>query len=219
MSTDEGRHDVDIILTSVTGSGLRPGTTRGITPPETPSRQTLMGAADWGFEVHVRRVIGSIAACALAVTLSGCVPRPPGFTATQSAAPASWPAASVAAEHSLYVWLNSFRAAHGRRALAVHPVLVNKARFWSAAMAIGGCRGPLICHSSLTAGITVHWSMLGENVGAASPRSNVAGVENAFVHSPPHAANMLNAKFNYVGIGVAFAGNNVFVTEEFMASP
>jgi len=61
--------------------------------------------------------------------------------------------------------------------------------------------------------------MLGENVGAASPRSNVAGVENAFVHSPPHAANMLNAKFNYVGIGVAFAGNNVFVTEEFMASP
>jgi uncharacterized protein YkwD len=50
-----------------------------------------------------------------------------------------------------------------------------------------------------------------------SPTSNVSGMESAFEHSPPHAENMLNGQINYVGVGVAYAGNDMYVTEEFMA--
>ena len=118
--------------------------------------------------------------------------------------------------------VNQFRAAHGLRALQVEWNLQNKARLWSAWMAAGHCgrdaRGvPLICHSSLPSGITVHWSQLEENVGYASPRTAVGAIMTGFEHSPEHAANMLNTRIADIGVGVAYSGNFVYVTEEFMA--
>jgi hypothetical protein len=47
---------------------------------------------------------------------------------------------------------------------------------------------------------------------------HAAGMESAFEHSPPHAANMLNAKIQFVGVGFAYVGSYMFVAEEFMAS-
>jgi uncharacterized protein YkwD len=128
-------------------------------------------------------------------------------------------APSNGAESALVAGINSFRGSHGLPPLAVHPTLVNKARVWSGYMANGGCGGggANICHSSLSDGIDVSWSLLGENVGIVSPTSNVSGMESAFEHSPPHAENMLNSQINFVGVGVAYVGNNMFVTEEFMA--
>jgi hypothetical protein len=115
------------------------------------------------------------------------------------------------------------RRANGRRALAVHPGLVNKARYWARWMAAGNCGRnavgvAMICHSVLTGGIHVQWSMLAENVGAASPSTNVIGVANGFRNSPPHLENILNASTDYVGIGVAYSGNTIYVAEEFMAA-
>jgi uncharacterized protein YkwD len=129
---------------------------------------------------------------------------------------------SNSAESALVAGINNFRCSHGLRPLAVHPTLVNKARVWSGYMANGGCgRGgggvANICHSHLSDGINVTWSLLGENVGMVSPQSNVSGMESAFEHSPPHAENMLNGQINYVGVGVAYVGNDMYVTEEFMA--
>jgi len=129
---------------------------------------------------------------------------------------------SNGAESALVAGINNFRGAHGLPPLAVHPTLVDKARVWSGYMANGGCgvggSGVAnICHSHLSDGINVNWSFLGENVGMVSSTSNVSGMESAFEHSPPHAENMLNAQINYVGVGVAYAGSDMYVTEEFMA--
>jgi uncharacterized protein YkwD len=64
----------------------------------------------------------------------------------------------------------------------------------------------------------VKWARLGENVGMVSPKTNVSGMESGFEKSPPHAENMLNGQIRYVGIGVAYVNNYMYVAEEFMAT-
>ena len=118
--------------------------------------------------------------------------------------------------------VNQFRAAHGLAALHAQANLEAKARAWAAWMAQGHCgrsaQGvPTICHSNLASGITVHWSRLEENVGMASPASAVGAITSGFEHSPEHAANMLNSRITDIGVGVAYAGNFIYVAEEFMA--
>ena len=76
---------------------------------------------------------------------------------------------------------------------------------------------PKICHSNLKSGITVRWSLLAENVGAASPKTNLSGIMRGFEHSPSHEENILNTRITAIGAGVAYTGNNVYVAEEFMA--
>jgi uncharacterized protein YkwD len=127
------------------------------------------------------------------------------------------------AEASMATGINNFRRAHGLPDLAVSSMLVNKARSWAAWMADGGCGRDAsgaanICHSNLSDGITVAWSRLEENVGMVSPSSNTSGMESAFEHSPEHAENMLNSQVQYLGVGVAYTGNDMYVAEEYMAS-
>lgn len=107
-------------------------------------------------------------------------------------------------------------------ALSEHPNLEDKAHLWAAWMAAGGCGHdangtPKICHSPLTSDITVSWTLLEENVGAASPKTDISGLMTGFEHSPAHAANMLNTQITSIGAGAAYSGNVVFVAEEFMA--
>jgi uncharacterized protein YkwD len=118
--------------------------------------------------------------------------------------------------------VNWFRGEHGLRPLAVSVNLEDKARLWSAWMAGGGCGrnangNPSICHSDLPSGIAAGWSRLEENVASASPRTNIAGIISGLAQSKPHADNMLNAQITTIGVGVAYAGNAVYVAEEFMA--
>ena len=152
------------------------------------------------------------------------IPPPPPPPPPSPLAPS---AASVApqsgAEGAIVAGINNFRASHGLPPLAVHSNLVSKARQWAAHMAGGGCgRGgggtPNICHSVLSNGIAVRWTRLAENVGMVSPMTNVSGMESGFEQSPPHAANMLNNQMQYVGVGAAYVGNNLYVAEEFMAT-
>jgi uncharacterized protein YkwD len=140
-------------------------------------------------------------------------------------APAAAPAAvtSSGAEGELVADINSFRASHGLSALTMHADLVRKAEGWARFMANGGCglggNGlPNICHSTLTDGITVQWTGLAENVGMVSPSTNVSGMHNAYVNSPAHAANMLNGKMTYVGVGIAIVGNYMYSAEVFMST-
>jgi uncharacterized protein YkwD len=158
------------------------------------------------------------------------VTRPPATFPPQTAPPPPPPPPPVAvatvvpsgAEGALVGGINSFRASHGLPPLAVHSNLVSKARAWAAHMAGGGCglgaNGvPNICHSSLSDGITVHWTRLAENVGMVSPKTNVSGMESAYEGSPAHAENMLNNQVQYVGVGVAYVGDYMYTAEEFMA--
>jgi uncharacterized protein YkwD len=148
----------------------------------------------------------------LSLSLSGC--------AAIARARSSYRMSS--AEQSMFRRINTYRRAHGLPSLGTSVVANKKARFWAALMANGGCGRdasgvPRICHSNLAAGITVAWSRLGENVGMVSPRNNVAGMEGAFENSPPHAENM-RSNVRYLGVGVAYWNNFMYVAEVFLAT-
>ena len=162
-------------------------------------------------------LIRCCAAFAVTAVLSGCTVVHAQLISTHS--PGAPPASS--AERAVVDSLNRFRGEWGLPALKVQGDLANKARSWAEWMAAGNCGrnasgSPGICHSSLTNGIHVQWSVLAENVGAASPPTNLGGVMTGFEHSSEHAANILNRNVTSVGAGVAYADNMVFVVEEFM---
>ena len=118
-------------------------------------------------------------------------------------------AADPAAESDFIARINSLRASRGLGALQQHSVLTAKAQAWAAHMAATGC----LCHSNLSDGVTVGWRKLGENVGRGP---GVLSLHDAFVNSPAHQANMLDGAFGYVGVGVAYGGGQMWVSEVFM---
>jgi uncharacterized protein YkwD len=173
--------------------------------------------------VH-HRFFAAVAVLALAFALSGCA-RIRARAAARTAPPrppVQMPAVDSTAERQIIAAINSARAKAHVKAIPVHPALTNKARYWAKYMAGGGCGTangvPKICHSDLTGGIHVAWAMLAENVGAASPRNNVIGVIQGFANSPPHAHNIVNGDVDFVGVGVAYSHNTVYVAQEFMAT-
>ena len=123
--------------------------------------------------------------------------------------PATAQADTVSDEATFVAKINALRASKGLRALQVDPVLVNKARLWSAGMADAG----KIWHSTLSDGVTEDWKKLGENVGMGG---SVDGLHDAFVASPHHYENLVDPAFEYVGIGVVKSGSTIFVSEVFM---
>jgi uncharacterized protein YkwD len=159
-----------------------------------------------------RAVVAVAVVAVVAFTLSACTPTRAQLTSSSSSASAP----PNATERQIIDAVNRFRGAHGLPGLAVNLNLEDKAHLWAAWMAGGNCGGG-ICHSNLSSGITVRWSLLEENVGMASPASNIAGVISGFERSPEHAANMLNSRITSIGVGVAYSGNTVYAAEEFMA--
>ena len=105
--------------------------------------------------------------------------------------------------------INALRASQGAGQLQMHSMLTAKAEAWAAHMAATGC----LCHSNLTDGISGSWSKLGENVGRGP---NVASLQAAFTASPEHFANMIDKRFEWVGIGVAYGAGQMWVAEVFM---
>ena len=170
----------------------------------------------------IRRLATGIAVLIAVAALSSCTVVRARIAST-SRPTTNLPSQNPAAEKTLLASINALRAAHHVHALSLQTNLVNKARYWALWMSIGNCGRarngtPNICHSVLSGGISVHWTMLEENVGAASPRTNVSAIANAFAHSAPHLANIVNSRIRYVGVGVAYAGNTVYAAEEFMAT-
>lgn len=167
-----------------------------------------------------RRLFVSLLAVVAVGAIAGCAQvLPPQSNATTSVVPSQ----DEGAEQALVNQINAFRAAHGMPALAVHPVLVNKARFVATAMTLGSCGHDAsgvanICHGPLESGITVPWTYLAENVGMTAP-ADVTRMGQGFEQSPDHAANMLSAQATYVGVGVAYVNGAMYVAEEFMATP
>ncbi|HZQ79209.1 MAG TPA: CAP domain-containing protein [Acidimicrobiia bacterium] len=116
---------------------------------------------------------------------------------------------TVSDEASFVSKINDLRGGLGLPALQVNANLVAKARGWAAGMAAAG----KIWHSTLSDGITADWEKLGENVGMGG---SVDGLHAAFVASPHHYENLVDADFGYVGIGIAMNGDTMYVAEEFM---
>jgi uncharacterized protein YkwD len=105
--------------------------------------------------------------------------------------------------------VNAFRAEHGVPQLGWDDPLYDKARAWSQHMADQGG----LSHSNLKDGAPGGWHILGENVAY---NSSLTGAVQALEASPAHRANLLNSQFTRVAIGIIFAKNVYWVTEEFV---
>lgn len=109
--------------------------------------------------------------------------------------------------------LNEFRAARGLRILAVRSDLGGVARNWARQMQ---SRNTLAHNSDLPAQAPSDWDRLGENVGVGN---NVQQLHDAFVASAIHVRQMVDERFDAVGVGVVPAGNGeLFVTVNFMTT-
>ncbi len=108
--------------------------------------------------------------------------------------------------------INNDRAAYGRAALVDYTPADTKAQAWANQLAKDG----YLHHSNLASGYQAGtWCKLGENVGMGP---SISAVDNGFMHSAPHKANILDPAFDHHGTGVAKnqATGYVFVVQEFV---
>lgn len=136
------------------------------------------------------RRIAQVAALlvAAALLLSGCLSN--GQTAVQNE-------------------MNADRQSNGLRALPTHDQLNKKAQAWAEKLARDG----KLSHSNLSSGVPSCWRSIGENVGYGS---TAAQVQDAYMNSRGHRANILNSKWKWVGVGYAQKGNRVYTVQVFM---
>jgi uncharacterized protein YkwD len=143
------------------------------------------------------------------------VPPAPPVTSPPPAPVVPPPAASVdpnQAAAEFFDDTNAARADAGVAPLAWRADVADMAVAHSADMAQQGS----IWHGSfVTTGtlVALNASSVGENVGMGG---GVAQVHEAFLNSPHHRDNILDAVFNQVGIGVIVSGATVYVTEDFL---
>ncbi|HEY8202882.1 MAG TPA: CAP domain-containing protein [Actinomycetota bacterium] len=105
---------------------------------------------------------------------------------------------------------NAERAAAGLPALSVNSQLVDVARRHSQEMAAS----QTIFHNPGLAGeVTGRWLLLGENVGTGPSCDDV---HEALMKSPLHRKNILEPKFNAVGMGTVVDGGAIYLTQVFM---
>lgn len=105
--------------------------------------------------------------------------------------------------------LNTDRNHYGMRSLSPNSQSVSKAQAWADHLAAVG----YLQHSYLPSSYSVRWCALGENVGYGPYTSTV---EQAFMNSATHRANILSGTWNHAGTGVARRGNTVYVVQEFI---
>jgi hypothetical protein len=120
--------------------------------------------------------------------------------------PIAWASGSVAD------MVDSARAEEGLGALAYNEGLAGIAEAHSASMRD---TGTIFHNSSLGSEVSssgMRWRLLGENVGMGF---DVEHVEQAFMESAEHHQNIMDARFNAIGVGVAQDSGHVYVTQVF----
>lgn len=128
------------------------------------------------------------------------------------AAPAS---AGPADDEARFVALvNQARAGSGLAPLTLHGELVGLGRHWAAAQAQAGA----ISHNpALGSSVQAPWTLLGENVGRGG---SVESIFDALMASPSHRANILQARFTHIGVGVVHAADGtIYTSHQFMELP
>lgn len=146
---------------------------------------------------------------ALATVLSGFLL----FAGLLLASPAD--AGTGADEQSFVQMINQTRAGAGLPPLTVHPELTRQARSWASSMA----NTDQLAHApDISRGISAPWTVLGENVGVHGVR-DIGQLHAAFVASPGHYANIVDARYTYVGVGVVVtAEGKLWTTHRFMTT-
>jgi uncharacterized protein YkwD len=121
---------------------------------------------------------------------------------------------------------NADRRANRLRPMATSATLAKLARSHSVAMARksarrygGACDGRALWHNNISSA-TDHWVWLGQNVGCGTMGSDGIGasvrrLQNAFLQSRPHRANIMYRKANLFGVGTFIKGRTIWVTVNF----
>jgi hypothetical protein len=119
--------------------------------------------------------------------------------------------ASASSEESRFTsLLNHERTSRGGHALVTKSDLVAVARRHSQRMAD---RGYIYHNDNLPNEVDGDWQMLGENVGRGG---SVDSIHQAFMDSSPHRHNILDSRFNQIGVGTVIANDGrIYVTEVF----
>jgi len=166
------------------------------------------------FEAKRKRRIGfAVALAGLIVLLAAC--RPP--TATTTAASASCPAAPpTPVIQQLFNRVNSDRAANGLGPLGWNPQLDCLAQEHSDWMATTGS----FTHRDLSATIRqpdyANYSSLGENILVGPNTMTADQMEDAWMNSPGHRANILSPNFDSIGIALGQSSDGrVWATQNF----
>lgn len=120
-------------------------------------------------------------------------------------------ASAASAEDQLFDLINAERAAEGLPALKEHSDLTAGAEYQAEAVAAAG----ELFHNPDLGDVTDGWELIGENVGYGG---SVSIVHDALMASPGHRANILNANYTHVGVGVVVEDGTVWVAEVFMDS-
>ena len=120
------------------------------------------------------------------------------LTAFTALAPSMAQATTLTPRARMYRATNSSRLTNGVHKAYIHYTMSKLARRHSIAMANKG----QIFHTSNPSSFYlkgVRWSTWGENVGVTP--GTIGGIENAFMKSPDHRANILNRNFDRVAVG------------------
>jgi len=121
------------------------------------------------------------------------------------------------AEHQFLAMANQARADAGLPPLQADEGLTQAARAHAAAMVAQDqlshqLPGEPSLTERLAATSPLHFDHAGENVAYAG---SVVQAQNGLIHSPPHRENLLNPAYNVVGMGVAWNGFVLYVTQDF----
>ena len=103
---------------------------------------------------------------------------------------------------------NAARQSAGLAPYAVASDLASIARNWSAHMAAAGA----ISHNPNLTTQVQNWRAVGENVGVGPDEPSI---QQAFMNSAPHRANILDHDYTQFGVGVVVSGGRVWVTVDF----
>lgn len=122
------------------------------------------------------------------------------------AAPAT--AESHPAEAEFLARTNALRLSKGVAPLVLDSQLADVARYWSRRMATNGA----LSHNPDLETQVSNWRRLGENVGSGP---TVATVQAEFEANPHHYANLVDPRFDFVGVGVVQQGSTLYVTVDF----
>jgi Cysteine-rich secretory protein family len=123
------------------------------------------------------------------------------------AAPAASALTSV--ENCFYSATNHERSSRGIPKLSLASDLVSIARKHSAKMAADGT---IYHNNNLGNEISGNWWAAGENVGMGP---SCQAIQDAFMSSPGHKANILDRDYNQVGVGVSIKDGTIYVTVDF----
>ena len=130
-------------------------------------------------------------------------------------ASAQGPARDFGSEAGFLSSLNSQRAAGGLGPLALNGSMTAAADGWALSMATGS----FLAHADdIISGTPSGWTKVGENVGRGQ---SVTSLTSAFMNSPGHRANIMDASYTHIGIAVYIhpGDGRIYTTHRFAALP